>query len=102
MIYNKAIRDNIPEIIKESGNTCNVKKLSDSKFLAALEKKLEEETKEYQQSKSVEELADILEVIYRISQLRGTNLEKLEEIRQEKVRKRGAFEKNLFLIDTKD
>ena len=102
MIYNKAIRDNIPEIIKESGNTCNVKKLSDSEFLVALEKKLEEETKEYQQSKSVEELADILEVIYRISQLSGTNSEKLEAIRQEKARKRGAFEKNLFLIDTQD
>ena len=102
MIHNKAIRDKIPEIIAESGNTCNVKKLSDSEFLVFLEKKLEEETKEYQQSKSVEELADILEVIYRISQLNGTSAERLEEIRQEKIQKRGAFEKNLFLIDTED
>lgn len=102
MIYNKAIRDNIPEIIKESGNTCNVKKLSDSEFLVELEKKLGEETKEYFQSKSVEELADILEVIHRISKLKGTSTEKLEEIRKEKAQKRGGFEKNLFLVDTED
>ena len=100
--YNKAVRDKIPEIIDESGNICNVKALSDYEFLAELEKKLEEETKEYQQSKSVEELADILEVVYRISQLKGTSAERLEEIRQEKAQKRGAFEKNLFLIDAED
>ena len=102
MIHNKAVRDKIPEIIKESGNTYNVKKLSDSEFLLELEKKLAEETKEYNQSKSIEELADILEVIYRISQLKGISTEKLEEIRQEKAIKRGVFQNNLFLIDTGD
>ena len=102
MIHNKAIRDKIPEIIKESGNTCNIKKLSDTEFLVELEKKLEEETKEYLQSKSVEELVDILEVVYGISKLRGMTIERLEEIRQEKVQKRGGFEKNLFLVDTDD
>lgn len=98
--HNKAIRDKIPEILRGSGNICNVKKLPDHEFLLELEKKLVEETQEYLQSKSVEELADILEVVHRISQLRGTSAEKLEEIRQEKTRKRGAFEKNLFLVDT--
>ena len=41
-IYNKAIRDKIPEIIKESDNNCNIKTLSDEKFLIELEKKLEQ------------------------------------------------------------
>ena len=97
--YNKAIRDKIPEIIQSSGNTCNVKKLNDSEFLIQLEQKLVEELAEYQESKDVEELADILEVIYRISELKGVNLDK---IRQEKVEKRGGFKKNLFLMDTSD
>ena len=57
-IYNKAIRDKIPEIIKESGNNCNIKTLSDEKFLIELEKKLDEELIEYHESKSVEELTD--------------------------------------------
>ena len=102
MIYNKAIRDKIPEIIKKSGCDYNVKTLSNEEFLSKLEEKLSEELKEYQESKSVEELADILEVIYRISQIRGTSPESLEKIRQEKIQKRGAFEQNVFLIDTTD
>ena len=97
--YNKAIRDKIPKIIEDSGNTCNVKTLDDDQFLAEMEKKLVEELHEYQESKDVEELADILEVIYRISELKGVNLDKT---RQEKVEKRGGFEKNLFLMDTSD
>ncbi len=99
VIYNKPIRDKIPEIIKESGKNCNVKKLDDSEFLVQLEKKLVEELTEYQESKNVEELADVLEVIYRISNLKGFDLDKA---RLEKIEKRGKFEKNLFLIDTSD
>lgn len=99
-VYNKAIRDKIPEIIRKSGNNCNVKSLSGEEFLIELDKKLGEELAEYLESKSVEELADVLEVIYRISQLRGTSLEDFQKIRMDKVQKRGGFDKNLFLIDT--
>ena len=100
MKYDKAIRDKIPEIIKESGSTCNIKTLSDDEFLLEIEKKLSEEVTEYQEQKNPEELADILEVIYRIAQLRGISKEQLEGIRIKKVQERGGFEKNLFLIDT--
>jgi len=100
VIYNKAIRDKIPEIIKESGKNCNVKKLNDSEFLVQLEKKLVEELAEYQESKNVEELADMLEVIYRISQLKGITSDALDSIKNEKAKKRGKFDNNLFLVDT--
>ena len=98
--YHKAIRDKIPEIIKKSGHDFNIKTLPDDEFLSSLEEKLVEELVEYQESKSTEELADILEVIYRISELRGTTKEQLEEIRQIKSKERGAFKDNLYLIDT--
>ena len=100
VIYNKAIRDKIPEIIEESGKNCNVKKLTDSEFLVQLEKKLLEELSEYQESKNVEELADILEVIYRISELKGITSDELDSIKNEKAKKRGKFDDNLFLVDT--
>ena len=100
VIYNKAIRDKIPEIIKESGKNCNVKKLDNSEFLIQLEKKLAEELAEYQESKNVEELADILEVIYRISELKGVVSDELDKIRQKKAEQRGKFDDNLFLVDT--
>ena len=100
VIHNKAIRDKIPEIIKESGKNCNVKKLDNSEFLIRLEKKLVEELEEYQESKNVEELADILEVIYRISELKGVVSDELDKIRQKKAEQRGKFDDNLFLVDS--
>ena len=100
MVDNKAIRDRIPEIIRDSGHSCNVKEMPDTEFLEELDKKLDEELLEYKENRSVEELIDIVEVIRRISELRGTSLENFEKIRNEKAKERGAFEKNLFLIDT--
>ena len=98
--FNKAIRDKIPEIIEESGKNCNVKKLKNSEFLVELEKKLVEELSEYQKSKNVEELADILEVIYRISELKGITSDELDSIKNEKAKKCGKFDDNLFLVDS--
>tara|TARA_B110000914_G_C15443936_1_gene437481 strand:+ start:296 stop:625 length:330 start_codon:yes stop_codon:yes gene_type:complete len=97
--YNKVIRDKIPEIIADSGKKYTLKQLDDASFLAEIEKKLIEEVNEYSESKDIEELADLLEVIYRISELRGVNSDELDEIRKEKAEKRGKFDDNLFLID---
>ncbi len=97
--YNKAIRDKIPEIIADSGKKYSLKQLDDPSFLVELDKKLNEEVNEYSESKDVEELADILEVIYRISELRGVNSVELDKIRKHKAKKRGKFDSNLFLID---
>ena len=97
--YNKAIRDKIPEIIADSGKKYNLKQLDDVSFLAEIEKKLIEEVNEYTESKDVKELADLLEVIYRISELRGVNSDELDKIRKDKAEKRGKFASNLFLID---
>ncbi len=100
--FNKAIRDKIPEIIQKDGHTCNIQTLSDEKFIIEIEKKLSEEVTEYQNDKNPEELADILEVIYAIAQLKGISKEELEKIRIKKLQDRGGFEKNLFLIDTSE
>ena len=100
--FNKAIRDKIPEIIQKDGHTCNIQTLSDEKFIIEIEKKLSEEVTEYQNDKNPEELADILEVIYAIAQLKGISKEELEKIRIKKLQDKGGFEKNLFLIDTSE
>ena len=77
-----------------------MKKLDNSEFLIQLEKKLAEELAEYQESKNVEELADILEVIYRISELKGVVSDELDKIRQKKAEQRGKFDDNLLLVDS--
>ena len=100
--YNKAIRDKIPEIINKTGRKYSVKTLSDRDFLTELEKKLLEEVAEYNEGGRVEELVDIIEVIYRIAELREISLNELESIRIRKREERGAFSKNLFLIEAEN
>ena len=95
--YNKLVRDKIPEIIKASGKKCDAEVLTDKDFLYMLDKKLGEEVKEYQESHEVEELADVLEVIYAIAETLGVSKKQLEDIRVEKAEKRGAFEKQILL-----
>ena len=62
--YNKLVRDRIPEIIEASGKRCEYSILSGDAYLHMLDEKLNEELAEYQDSKSMEELADLLEVIH--------------------------------------
>ena len=97
LIVNKLVRDNIPHIIKSGGQDCEYEILSDSLYLKALDLKLYEEVREYQDSKDLEELADILEVIYSIARARGYGLDRLNEVAAEKVATRGSFRKRIFL-----
>jgi predicted house-cleaning noncanonical NTP pyrophosphatase (MazG superfamily)/quercetin dioxygenase-like cupin family protein len=98
----KAVRDKIPEIIRNSGREFATKELSDPEFLVELENKLGEELAEYLQSKELEELADLLEVIYRIAELRGASKDNLEALRLQKKLKKGGFEKNMVLLNEPD
>lgn len=98
-IYNKLVRDLIPEIIEESGNECRTRILSDEEYLKMIDAKLDEELLEYHQDKNIEELADLLELIIAAAKARGYTPEELEAVRAEKARKRGGFEKKIFLID---
>ena len=61
--YYKLVRDRIPEIIETDGKTCVYETLSNEDYLRLLDQKLNEELVEYQESKSLEELADLLEVM---------------------------------------
>ena len=97
IIYNKLVRDRIPEIIELSGRSCTIELLSDEDYLRMLEIKLDEELAEYHQNQSIEELADLLEVIRAVVIARGSSPEELERIRAEKARKRGGFEKKILL-----
>ena len=95
--YDKLIRDKIPEIIEQSGKKCIVEVMDNDTYIEYLDQKLNEELAEYQQDKSIEELADLLEVMYAVVTARGYSIEELERIRLEKAEKRGAFEKRLLL-----
>ena len=95
--YDKHIRDKIPEIIEQSGKKCIIEVMDNDTYIEYLDQKLNEELAEYQQDKSIEELADLLEVMYAVVTARGYSVAELERIRLEKAEKRGAFEKRLLL-----
>ena len=97
--YNKLVRDRIPEIIEASGKRCVWSTLSDEEYLAKLDEKLNEELAEYQESKSMEELADLLEVVRAVAAARGSSMEEVETIRRDKAEKRGGFEKKILLTE---
>ena len=97
--YNKLVRDRISEIIEASGKRCVYSILSDEEYLAKLDEKLNEELAEYQESKSMEELADLLEVIRAVAVARGSSMDEVEAIRRDKAAKRGGFEKKILLTE---
>ena len=100
MVYNKLVRDKIPTIINAQGKKANIRILADEEYLRALEAKLDEEVAEFHQDHSVEELADILEVIYALAADMGYSRNDLEASYEKKHRERGGFEQKLFLISS--
>ena len=97
IVYNKLVRDEIPAIIEASGKTCETEILSDTEYLQMLDKKLDEELAEYHKDQNIEELADLLEVIYSATKARGYSIEDLEKARAEKYEKCGGFDKKILL-----
>ncbi|MBQ8642477.1 MAG: nucleoside triphosphate pyrophosphohydrolase [Clostridia bacterium] len=101
--YHKLIRDRIPEIIRAKGQTCVTERLDDVSWRVMLTEKLTEECGEVLAAETdadvLEELADVLEVVYTMAADRGCSAEALERIRQEKAEKRGRFTGRLLLTE---
>lgn len=96
-IYNKLVRDKIPEIISnDNGCVPKFRIMEDEEYLNALNVKLKEELNEYLNSGDVEELADLEEVLRAILDVKNVLYNDFEIIRLNKVKKRGAFKNKYF------
>ena len=100
--YHKLVRDKIPAIIESTGKTCRTEILSDEDYLALLDEKLGEELAEYRESKSLEELADLLEVMEAVVTARGYTWEELMAVKAEKKAARGGFEDKILLLEVSE
>lgn len=96
-VYNKLVRDKIPEIIAKDNRKPITTILNNKDYLIELNRKIQEEVKEYLESNSIEELADIVEVIYGILEVKNISIEEFENVRKSKIQKRGAFKEKIFL-----
>ena len=103
-VFNKLVRDNIPNIIQDNGEIAITMVLDDIEYRKELYKKLIEEANELvnsnNQKNTLEELADVLEVIRAIAILENKNLDDIIEIANQKRLKRGGFQKRIFLEKT--
>jgi predicted house-cleaning noncanonical NTP pyrophosphatase (MazG superfamily) len=97
-VYNKLVRDRIPELVRKQGKRCKTDTLTDAQYLVALYRKMEEELAEYRANPCIEELADLYEVVRAVAAARGYSMQDLEDARAEKERQRGAFGKRTFLL----
>lgn len=102
MVYNKLVRDLIPELIKEQGEVPHFRFLCDEEYTRCLEDKLDEEVGEYHRDRNIGELADILEVVFALAENLGCTRDALMESYQRKHDARGGFQNRVFLISKDD
>lgn len=95
--YNKLVRDNIPTQVNSRGNLAKTHEIKNPDvFVAKLADKLVEEAAEFRESLSIEELADIEEVVYALAEELAT-IEHLNAVRVVKASIRGTYENRVFL-----
>lgn len=91
VIQAKLVRDRIPQIIRDRGQTPMTRVASDGEYRRLLEEKLQEEVAEFLGSGDPEELADIVEVVLALAGDCGVDRQHLEKLRASKAAERGAF-----------
>ena len=96
-VYNKLVRDKIPAIIKASGSECKYRTATDDELHQALFDKLREEVEEFIEEPSVEEMADIYEVLWRIQGAHNITEQEIHSAARQKAKSRGTFTRGCIL-----
>jgi len=103
-VYNKLVRDNIPNIIESNGEKAVYHISNDEEYWNYLLKKDNEELEEVRQASSredvKEELSDKLEIIRAMAAYHGFTLDDIIEEANLKRKTKGSFEKGLILERT--
>lgn len=99
-IFNKLVRDKIPQIIESKWETAQIHIADDSEYWKSLKEKLIEEVNEFLSDESKEEMADVMEVIKAILAYKWYTTEEIEAIRQDKENKRWWFSQRIILEST--
>lgn len=95
--YNKLVRDYIPDIIRSNGAKCETMALDDQAYIQALDTKLMEEFGEFRENRNVEEIADMLEVLFAMAKAHGYSWIDVASAHREKRVKRGGFDRAILL-----
>lgn len=96
-IYNKLVRDKIPEVIESSGKFFSSHIAEELEYKEELFKKAYEELEEFRETPCAEEMADIFEVLEGLMAVYDIDVDKMLDIKEKKAKDRGAFEKKIIL-----
>lgn len=99
-VYNKLVRDKIPEYIASKGGQAVTHIADEQEYWQKLKEKLAEEMTEFQEAESMEELADLLEVIEAICAFKGFRSDEVKHVQAKKRADRGGFEKRIILEES--
>ena len=97
MHYNKLVRDQIPEIIRNKGENPRVHIADDQEYQKAIFEKLSEEITEFQENPCEEEMADILEVLSAMTHFLKMDWSQVQVIQKKKCEERGGFDERIIL-----
>ena len=100
MIYNKLVRDKIPEIIMQKGGRPVVHVASEEIYWQKLKEKLQEEVHEFMKDENIEEIADIMEVLGAIVEYKKFHPTEIEQVKAKKFEERGGFKDRIILHES--
>ena len=100
-VYNKLVRDKIPEVIESKGLVPTTHIADDKEYRQSLKAKLLEEVDEFLKDENREEIADIIEVLTAIQLYKNFDPAEVETIRQKKAQERGGFKGRIILETVK-
>ncbi|HWI47524.1 MAG TPA: nucleoside triphosphate pyrophosphohydrolase, partial [Rummeliibacillus sp.] len=105
-VYNKLVRDLIPEVIEKNGKKCSTRVLAPEQHLGEIKLKMQEEALEFKeatnQKDELEELADVLELVHAALDVYNVSFQELEQVRLAKKEKRGGFSEGMYLLEVDD
>lgn len=96
-LYNKLVRNKVPEVLEQEGKKYVIQYAEKEKMLDLLKDKLKEEAREFFQDDSLEKLADIVEVVFSLANELGYSEEEVLVKRTEKREEKGGFEEGIVL-----
>ncbi len=93
----KLVRDKVPELIRQDGRRPVYHTATAEEYSHAIAAKLLEEVKEFLEKPSINEAADIFELLRAFPGLENLDMEELEQARLKKERECGVFKDKIIL-----
>ena len=97
ILYDKLIRDKIPEIIENAGKEYEIHRADEQEYIEKLLLKVEEELAEFKEDPSIAEMADLFEVLDAVIGYYNFYKEEIKDYQEKKRKERGSFKKQLIL-----